>query len=59
MLTAIVWFLIALVACVIGAYIALFAVTTRDNLNAWVATGFACGAVIALTFIALVVLKSA
>ena len=57
MLTAIAWFLVALATCLIGAVAAAFTVTTRDNLNAWVATGFACGALISLTFIAIVTAK--
>jgi hypothetical protein len=37
--------------------VAIFTVRTRDNLNAWVATGFACAALVALTLIIVVTMK--
>lgn len=58
-MTAVAWFLTSLIACAIGACIALFAVTTRDNLNAWVATLFICGALVNLTLIIVFTAKPA
>jgi hypothetical protein len=57
MLTAVAWLLVSMAASVVGAYVAIFTVRTRDNLNAWVATGFACAALVALTLIIVVTMK--
>jgi uncharacterized MnhB-related membrane protein len=46
-----------MVACAIGAAIAAFAVTARDNLNAWIATGFAFGVLINLTLVIVLAMK--
>lgn len=57
-MSAIIWFLISMVLCVVGAYVAVFAVTTRKAMNAWVSVTFLMGAVGNLLFIAIITMKS-
>lgn len=52
------WFVVSMVLCVTGGYIALFAVTTRKGLNAWLMIAFMFGAFLNLLLIVTLTLRS-
>lgn len=54
---AVICFLISMTLCVIGAYIAVFAVTTHKSMNAWVSVFFLLGVIINLTLIVIFTTK--
>jgi hypothetical protein len=56
-LAAMVWFGISLITFVIGAYVAIFTVTTYRGRHALVATAFIAGAFVDLVFILILVLR--
>jgi uncharacterized MnhB-related membrane protein len=51
-------FFISAILCGVGCFAAIFIVTTRGRLNAWVSTAFLMGVVINLLFIAILTAKS-
>jgi hypothetical protein len=57
-MSAIGWFFISMVLCAVGSLAAVFVVTTRGWLNAWVSAAFLMGAVINLLFISILTAKS-
>jgi len=47
-MSAVAWFFASAVLFAVGAYVAIFTVTTRNAMHGWVALGFTIGVFVAL-----------